>query len=92
MTTDPFGNFERSRIGLSIPAVLFMVGGVLTYLSINSLHGVLLREEEAARARQSELEVPGRDVPTGNAPVAGDIAIEGNTGLDVDAKRPNGGR
>lgn len=92
MTTDPFENFERSRIGLSIPAVLFMVGGVLTYLSINSLHGVLLREEEAARARQSQLEVPGRDVPTGNAPVAGDPAIEGNTGLDVDAKRPNGGR
>ena len=92
MTTDPFENFERSRIGLSIPAVLFLVGGVLTYLSINSLHGVLLREAEAARARQSELEGQGRDVPTGNAPVADDAASEGAAGLDVDANIPNGGQ
>jgi hypothetical protein len=54
MTTDPFENFERSRIGWSIPVALFVFGGFLTYLAVNSLHGVVLREENAARAAQKQ--------------------------------------
>jgi len=63
MNTDPFENFERSRLGWSVPVALFLLGGALTYFAVSSLHGILLREVQAAQAEQ------GRDVQTANPPV-----------------------
>ncbi len=74
MTTDPFENFERSRFGLSIPLALFMLGGVLTYFAVSSLHGVLLRELETVKEAQTE---QGGEVVTGNPPVALDVGEQG---------------
>ncbi|MAI30781.1 MAG: hypothetical protein L7W43_00305 [Rubripirellula sp.] len=66
MTNDPFEQFERSRFGWSIPLVLFIVGSVLTYLAVNSLHGIWLREVDAARAAQVD---QGGDLQKSNSPV-----------------------
>lgn len=77
MTTDPFEKFEQSRFGWSIPVALFVFGGLLTYLAVNSLHGVVLREVNAARAaqRQQTLElqsgIPATAVDGGELEKAG---------------------
>ena len=76
MTTDPFRNFERSRFGLSIPLALFTLGGVLSYLAISALYGVLLREEEAVGATQKDPSVESVEV---NPSVALDVG-EGAAG------------
>ena len=92
MTTDPFRNFERSRFGLSIPVALFTLGGVLTYLAVNSLYGVLLRELDAVEATQTE---PGGESAPGNPPVARDVWERGVgksdvVGVDSDATEAAG--
>jgi len=75
MNPDPFENFERSRAGWSIPLALLVLGGGLTYLAINSLHGILLREVDAPRAAQAEKGGPaeagqGGELQAGNPHVA----------------------
>ena len=54
MSGNPFERFERSRRGLLIPVVLFVVGACLTYAAITSLRDVFLREIEAVQKLQSE--------------------------------------
>ena len=46
--------------------MLFIVGSVLTYLAVNSLHGIWLREVDAARAAQVD---QGGDLQKSNSSV-----------------------
>jgi len=74
MSTDPFEQFERSRSGLIIPLALFVMGGCLTYAAVSSLHGVVLREAEAARMMEA---VPASDAnPNEGSVVAPDVAAD----------------
>ena len=38
MCDDPFEQFERSRRGVLIPVVVFVLGAALTVVAINALH------------------------------------------------------
>jgi hypothetical protein len=57
MNSDVFERFERTRGGLLIPVLLFVVGAVATVLAIKTVHGVAIEQLE-------------RSAPTG--PVNGD--------------------
>ena len=41
MNGDPFERFERSRGGLLIPVLIFIVGAVLTTLALRGLDGLV---------------------------------------------------
>ncbi|MAI73225.1 MAG: hypothetical protein CMM01_20280 [Rhodopirellula sp.] len=87
MSTDPFENFERSRVGWIIPFSLFFVGGILTYLAVNSLHGILVRELDAARAAQVE---KGGDLHAGETPSATDAGQSDAAVSDVNGTGEEG--
>ena len=44
MAQDPFEQFERSRGGLLIPVILFVMGAVPTALAIRAIDGLEVRE------------------------------------------------
>lgn len=85
MATDPFESFERSRAGWSIPAGLFILGAFLTFLAVNSLHAVVLRDVEAARTTEPDLNGQGGDSQSSQPKVAADLEGSLEGGADSNA-------
>jgi hypothetical protein len=59
MTNDPFERFERSRGGLLIPVLLFILGAVPTALAIRALHDLEVSEEAMDEEPAMEIEPAG---------------------------------
>ncbi len=66
MNGDPFEQFERSRGGLLIPVLIFIVGAVLTTFAVSSLNR-LVRVEALADQPPAAIEQLAMDSEAGKA-------------------------
>jgi hypothetical protein len=75
MNTEVFERFEKTRGGLLIPVLLFVVGAVATVMAIRSVHGVARQQLERSDPAGPVEGDPGRSAAAPRGDVANDRAV-----------------